>query len=127
MATQVLNQDHMTNPEYFTTAPASFEVTKEKMRTRYAILIIRTEVFDGSDAEDITEINQLQDLIKISHENQGKLEIPKFDETTYQTTKNAVQGNFHRYLTLILEDVLSRSQKQGDLRNSLVLLGVTQL
>jgi len=92
MATQVLNQDHMTNPEYFTTAPASFEVTKEKMRTRYSILIIRTEVFDGSDPEDIKEINKLQDLIKISHENQGKLEIPEFDKATYQTTKNAVQA-----------------------------------
>ena len=49
----------------------------------------------GLPMKDIKEINKLQDQIKISHENQGKLEIPEFDKATYQTTKNAVQGNFH--------------------------------
>ena len=57
---KIVNQDHMTHPEYFKTGPAEFTVTKDKMKTRYAIIIIRTEVFDGSDSNDLEQIHKLQ-------------------------------------------------------------------
>ena len=60
MASQVLNQDHMTHPDLLKTGPAEFTISKEMMRTRYVIVIIRTEVFDGSDSNDIKEIHGLQ-------------------------------------------------------------------
>ena len=60
MASQVLNQDHMTHPDLLKTGPCEFTITKEMMRSRYVIVIIRTEVFDGSDPEDIAEIHRLQ-------------------------------------------------------------------
>ena len=60
MASQVLNQDHMTHPDLLKTGPAQFTITKEMMRTRYVIVIIRTEVFDGSDPNDIQQIHRLQ-------------------------------------------------------------------
>jgi len=93
MASQVLNQDHMTHPDLLKTGPAEFTITKEMMRTRYVIVIIRTEVFDGSDPKDIEEIHRLQAGIRLSHYQEGSLDgIPAWDQASYEKTRDAVQA-----------------------------------
>ena len=99
----------MTHPDLLKTGPAQFTISKEMMRTRYVIVIIRTEVFDGSDSNDIKEIHGLQvkfvnlqhfhviplfkDAIQLTHHLEGSLDgIPEWDQASYEQTRDAVQA-----------------------------------
>ena len=52
-----------------------FALTKEKVGTRYVIVLFRTFV-DANDPAEIKAANALQDKIASRQENAGKFEIP---------------------------------------------------
>jgi hypothetical protein len=73
----VISQDHSMLP--IEHGAGEFTFTKEKVGTRYAIVIFRTFV-DANDPADIKAANALQDKIAVRQENPGKFEIPDWDE-----------------------------------------------
>ena len=75
MSLHVINQDHYS---YAMTKPGRYELTREKVGTRYAYLIIRTFI-DGDDPEAIKAANATQDEIKIEGGGSGPLEIPNWN------------------------------------------------
>ncbi len=76
MSMQVLSQDHYTNEVVY--APGTYTYTKDKVGTRYVMLVIRTFA-NPQSASDINSANNLQKSIKVEQSNIGSFEIPKWE------------------------------------------------
>jgi hypothetical protein len=59
------------------------------MGTRYGFVAIRTLV-DPNDPKDVAEVHRLQDAIKVSQKDAGKLELPNWDEASLTEVRNAL-------------------------------------
>ena len=75
MSLHVLSQDHYSFTE---SEPGRYEITREKVGSRYAFLIIRTFI-DADDPEDIKAANQAQDALQIEGGGDGPFEIPNWN------------------------------------------------
>jgi hypothetical protein len=83
----VINQDHSMLP--VENGAGEFTFTKERIGTRYAIVIFRTFV-DANDPSDIKAANALQDKITVRQKNPGKFETPDWGEASLKKVRDAI-------------------------------------
>ena len=76
-----INEDHYI--EVNAQKPGRYVLTREKMGTRYAVVIIRT-FMDPNDPEDVAAGHRAQDAVKLTQAEPGKLELPDWDEALRQ-------------------------------------------
>lgn len=83
----VINQDHSMLPVEH--ASGEFALTKERVGSRYVIILFRTFV-DANDPADIKAANALQDRIEVRQKNAGKFEIPDWDGASLKKVRDAI-------------------------------------
>jgi len=83
----VISQDHSMLP--IEHGAGEFTLTKEKVGTRYALVIMRTFI-DANEPVDIEAANALQDKIAVRQETPGKFEIPDWDEPSLKKVRDAI-------------------------------------
>jgi hypothetical protein len=87
MSMQVINEDHYVPGVYY--GPGAHVLTRRNVGTRYVVVGVRTLV-DPNDANDLAEVHKLQDAIKVSQQNTGKLELPKWDLAGLKEVREAL-------------------------------------
>ncbi|MDM0046233.1 DUF1254 domain-containing protein [Variovorax dokdonensis] len=87
MALQVINEDHYVPKVYY--GAGTYTLTKENVGTRYVVAAIRTLV-DPSSQEDIKQVHALQDAIKVTQSDVGKLELPNWDPVSQKKVRDAL-------------------------------------
>jgi hypothetical protein len=87
MSMQVINEDHYVPGVYY--GPGTHVLTRQNVGTRYAVVGVRTLV-DPNDANDLAEVHKLQDAIKVSQQNTGKLELPNWDRAGLKEVREAL-------------------------------------
>lgn len=75
MNLHVINQDHYS---YATSEPGTHKITKDKVGSRYAYLIVRTFI-DADDPNDIKAANAAQDAMTIVGGGNGPLDVPNWN------------------------------------------------
>ncbi len=75
MSMHVVNQDHYMFVE---SEPGTYELTADKVGTRFALLTVRT-FYDVGDPDDLAKAHAAQDKIKFSGGGTGPLETPDWD------------------------------------------------
>ncbi len=75
MSMHVVNQDHYMFVE---SEPGTYELTADKVGTRFALLTVRT-FYDAGDPDDLAKAHAAQDKIKFSGGGGGPLETPEWD------------------------------------------------
>lgn len=83
----VINQDHSMLPVEH--GAGTFTFTKEKIGTRYVVVVFRTFA-DPNDPADLKAANALQDQIQVKQASPGKFEIPDWDEKSLGTVRDAL-------------------------------------
>lgn len=83
----VINQDHSMLPVEH--GSGEFTLTKEKVGTRYAAVIIRTFV-NPADPADMKAANDLQDKLQIRQKSLGKFVVPDWDEASLKKVRDAL-------------------------------------
>lgn len=87
MSMQVVDEDHyVAGVEY---GAGSHTYTREQIGTRYVLAGIRTFV-DPTDATDPERVHALQDLIGVSQEVTGSLELPVWDQESQKKVRDAL-------------------------------------
>ena len=84
----VINQDHYSYAEI---TPGRYELTQEKVGTKYVYIIIRT-FMDANDTEDIKMANQLQDAIKAEGGGNDPLDLPDWDLEQLEKARAALNA-----------------------------------
>ena len=84
----VIDQDHSLLP--IEHGAGAFTLTRERVATRYTIVIMRTFV-DANDQADIKAANAMQDMIAVRQEDKGTFEIPDWDETSLEQVGDALK------------------------------------
>ena len=79
MSLQAIDEDHYTHGVFYN--PGSRTFTREGISTRYLALLVHT-LIDPNDPNDIKQVHELQDAIRVTQEGQGKFEIPNWDEAS---------------------------------------------
>ncbi|WP_413991102.1 DUF1254 domain-containing protein [Labrys okinawensis] len=87
MSMQVISEDHYV-PEVVYGA-GTYKLDKRLVGTRYVAVAVRTLV-DPSDPKDVDQVHALQDAIQVSQKNQGKFEIPEWDQTSQKKVRDAL-------------------------------------
>jgi len=87
MALQVISEDHYVPHVYY--GAGSYTLTRENVGTRYVVTAIRTLV-DPSSQEDLKQVHALQDAIKVSQQDAGKLELPQWDPVSQKKVRDAL-------------------------------------
>ncbi|MCV6598841.1 MAG: DUF1214 domain-containing protein [Mangrovicoccus sp.] len=80
-----INQDHYTPVVEY--GPGSFEFTQQSVGSRYLFVLMRTFVEPGN-AEDIAAGQALQDGITITQADPGSFEVPNWDKTGLDRTRD---------------------------------------
>ena len=75
MSMHVVNQDHYMFVE---SKPGTYELTKEKVGTRFALVTIRT-FYDAGDPDDLAKAHAAQDMLELSGGGPGPFEAPNWD------------------------------------------------
>lgn len=73
----VINQDHYVKKVSY--EPGRTELTKDKVGTRYALVLFRT-FFNPDDPKDVKAAHAAQDGIQLIQADKGKLELTDFDQ-----------------------------------------------
>jgi hypothetical protein len=76
MSLQIINEDHYAPFVAYDDKPHT--LTEKNVGTRYVMMAIRNLV-DPNDRKDLDEAHKLQDAIKVSQKDAGKLELPNWD------------------------------------------------
>ncbi len=87
MAIQVINEDHYCPQVIYKPGPHLF--TQEGVGTRYVLLAIRTFI-DPNSPEDVKEVHQLQDALKVEQSTPGTFEIPNWDDASRTAVRKAL-------------------------------------
>lgn len=87
MSMMVVNQDHYVPAVYYDHKPHT--LTQKELGTRYAFVAVRTLV-DPNDPKDLEAVHKLQDGIKVSQKDSGKLELPNWDEATLKEVREGL-------------------------------------
>lgn len=85
MSLHVINQDHYM---FATSKPGEHELTREKVGSRYAYLVVRVFI-DANDAKDIESANALQDKVTIKG-GTGSLDIPEWNQEQLKAGREAL-------------------------------------
>lgn len=75
MSMHVVNQDHYMFVE---SKPGTYELTKEKVGTRFALVTVRT-FYDAGDPDDLAKAHAAQDKLHFSGGGAGPFERPNWD------------------------------------------------
>ncbi len=75
--------------------PGNYELTKEKMGSRYVAVISRTLV-DAEDAVDLAQAQKAQDGLKVTQKDKGRFEVPNWDPVALEKIREALKvlGNY---------------------------------
>jgi len=84
---QFIDEDHYVPAVYY--GPRVHVLTRQNIGTRYVVVGIRTLV-DPGDSKDLEEVHRLQDAIKISQKEVGKLELPNWDQASLKDVREAL-------------------------------------
>jgi hypothetical protein len=87
MSLQVINEDHYVPAVHY--GPGVRTLTRENVGTRYVIAGIRTLV-DPNDPKDLEQAHALQDATKVSQKNEGKLDLPNWDQAAQKRIRDAL-------------------------------------
>lgn len=87
MSMMVVNEDHYVPAVYYDHNPHT--LTQEDIGTRYAFVAVRTLV-DPNDPKDLAAVHSLQNGIKVSQKDAGKLELPEWDEASLKEIREAL-------------------------------------
>lgn len=87
MSMMIVDQDHYLPIVAYGTKPVT--LTQKSVGTRYAFVAVRTLV-DPNDPKDLDEVHKLQDAIKVSQKEPGKLDIPNWDDESLTEIRNAL-------------------------------------
>jgi hypothetical protein len=87
MSLQIINEDHYVPFVAYDHAPHT--LTEQDVGTRYVLVAVRTLV-DPNDPKDFDEVHRLQDAIKVSQSNPGKLELPTWDQAGLKEVRDAL-------------------------------------
>lgn len=87
MSLMVVDQDHYVPIVAYGTKPVT--LTQKSVGTRYAFAAVRTLV-NPNDPKDLAEVHRLQDGIKVSQKDAGKLELPNWDQGNLTDIRNAL-------------------------------------
>jgi len=87
MSMMVVNEDHYVPAVYYDHKPHT--LTAKDVGTRYAFVAVRTLV-DPSNPKDLDAVHKLQDGIKVSQKDAGKLELPNWDDASLKEIREAL-------------------------------------
>ena len=87
MSLMIVNEDHYVQFVAYETKPHT--LTEENVGTRYALAAVRTLV-DPNDPKDLDAVHKLQDAMKVSQKDTGKLELPNWDEASLKEVREAL-------------------------------------
>jgi hypothetical protein len=87
MALQIISEDHYVPAVFY--GAGTHTLTKDSVGTRYVVLAIRTLV-DPNSADDIAQVHALQDQIRASQKDPGKLELPNWDAVSQKKVREAL-------------------------------------
>jgi hypothetical protein len=87
MSLQIIDEDHYVPFVVYDDKPHT--LTEKNVGTRYVMVAIRTLV-DPNDPKDLDEVRKLQDAIKVSQKEVGKLELPNWDQASLKEIRNAL-------------------------------------
>ncbi len=87
MSLMIINEDHYVPYVAYDTKPHT--LTEHNVGTRYVLVAIRTLV-DSNDPKDLDEVHKLQDSIKVSQNEVGKLELPNWDQASLKEIREAL-------------------------------------
>ena len=87
MSMQLVSQDHYVPAVFY--GAGKHTLTKEAIGTRYVFVAIRTLV-DPADAKDIQQVHALQDAITVSQARVGEFVVPKWDQASQKTVRDAL-------------------------------------
>ena len=83
----VISQDHF--GPIILRDPGAHALTRELIGTDYAALIVRILV-DPNNPADVTEVNRLQDALRLDGGGTGPFPLPSYDEASQTATRNAI-------------------------------------
>jgi hypothetical protein len=84
---QVVNQDQYTLAVEY--EPGEYTYSRDRVGTRYIILIFRTFI-DAGDPADVKAASALQDMIEVRQKSPGNFTIPDWDEATLKKLRDAI-------------------------------------
>lgn len=87
MSLEIINEDHYVPFVAYDDRPHT--LTEKNVGTRYVMVAIRTLV-DPNDPKDLDEVHKLQDAIKVSQKEVGKLELPNWDQASLKEVRDAL-------------------------------------
>jgi hypothetical protein len=87
MSLMILNEDHYVQSVSYDSKPHT--LTQKDIGTRYVLAAVRTLV-NPNDPKDLDAVHKLQDAIKVSQKNTGKLELPNWDEASLKEIRDAL-------------------------------------
>jgi hypothetical protein len=87
MSLMILNEDHYVQSVFYDSKPHT--LTQKDIGTRYVLAAVRTLV-NPNDLKDLDAVHKLQDAIKVSQKNTGKLELPNWDEASLKEIRDAL-------------------------------------
>jgi hypothetical protein len=85
----VINEDHYI--KHVSYAPGTYTFTQEQIGSRYLYIGVRT-FMDPNDPADMEAGRKLQDAIRITQAEPGKLELPDWDQAQRQGLHDALLG-----------------------------------
>ena len=85
MSMHVVSQDHYMS---FETKPGTYELTKDSVGTRFALVTVRTFA-NPRDQEDMKKAHAAQDGIKVEGGGSGPFEAPEWDQEALVKARNA--------------------------------------
>jgi hypothetical protein len=87
MSLQIINEDHYVPLVTYDHKPHT--LTEKNVGSRYVMVAVRTLV-DPNDPKDLDEVHKLQDSIKVSQKDAGKLELPNWDQASLKEIRDAL-------------------------------------
>lgn len=87
MSMQIINEDEYTPMVVY--GKGSYTLAKDKIGTRYVAAAVRT-LADPNNPQDLTEVHNLQDSIKVTQKSQGTFDIPKWDKASQDKVREAL-------------------------------------
>jgi hypothetical protein len=87
MSLMILNEDHYVQSVSYDSKPHT--LTQKDIGTRYVLAAVRTLV-NPNDPKDLDAVHKLQDAIKVSQKDTGKLELPNWDEASLKEIRDAL-------------------------------------
>jgi hypothetical protein len=87
MSLMIVNEDHYVPFVAYDTK--THTLTEQNVGTRYVLLAVRTLV-NPNDPKDLDEVHRLQDAIKVSQKEAGKLELPNWDQASLKEIRESL-------------------------------------